>query len=351
MGTWQKGVAVLRVLKSCRLSIDRDGRCGITPGDELTCTIKIVNTGQKTIDSIMLNETLDGDVIYSDDSTSYEVKGSSPTPSPIPITDQPGTGADAFPLGGSGSTLSGLALQRFDELLVSYKMDVKNTTDLSADFNAVLKDTGAVFSGDFEYTAVFESFIEVETGCEPSAAPTTTPYPTKAPIVTPSPTTDAPTQAPTNAPIITPSPTTDAPTQAPIAATEPPTVFVPQFSMAAPSAENTVCRAVTVTATETFELRGYSFYVNSTDCLEVEVLVSIDGGPHVSYCLGYTVGAGPDAETFVPSIYCTMLEVQPGESIDVQINTEPSDQCHDGLEWVMYPPRQMEYTYEYTTCI
>ena len=39
-GTWQKGVAILQVLKTC-VHDDLDDRCDVTPGDRFDCTIKV----------------------------------------------------------------------------------------------------------------------------------------------------------------------------------------------------------------------------------------------------------------------------------------------------------------------
>jgi len=203
----------------------------------------------------------------------------------------------------------------------------------------------------------------------PTSGPTTAPVagtgvptsgPTSGPTTGPVAGTGAPTSGPTSGPTTGPVAGTGAPTlgptsgttTAPIAlqvTTDAPT-SAPSYPAKPPTDDNTICELVNVTAIETFEMRGYSFVIPSTDCLYVEVWLTIDGTNTFKACMGKVVGAGPNTATIVPSTMCSMYSIQAGEEVSVQITTAPTAGCGNYLNYAEWGPMTVAYTIEYLVC-
>ncbi|MCB0048939.1 MAG: DUF11 domain-containing protein, partial [Caldilinea sp.] len=99
VGTTVRSLKSFTVNKSVSLASDNDGNGAITPGDVVTYTIEVKNTGLAPISGVVVSDTLPAQAVYVANSTRYSAPSGSGT-----IAD---AGASAFPLDEGGWSFSG----------------------------------------------------------------------------------------------------------------------------------------------------------------------------------------------------------------------------------------------------
>ena len=146
MGTVVLPLPAVSGEKTCELVADNDGDGKISPGDELRCTIRVTNTGQKEIDSLKFVEDLSN-------LTSY-VEGSMTCCDNTTVPDSPD--GSAFPLDGEGYTTTDMNLEVGGADSFTYNVVVNDLADIPNGLDTII-DTGAIqdpLNNDAEMTSL-----------------------------------------------------------------------------------------------------------------------------------------------------------------------------------------------------
>lgn len=394
MGTNIVPLPFIEALKTCRLHSDNDMDGKISPGDELKCTIRVTNTGQQTVNTLKFTESLDENVTYVPGSTTYNNDPvlDSPTGDPNPLAEDGLlqdnmnlavssdaeisynviVDSDAFLLPGettiedsasiadsSGTELASVETRTAVHLTPSITITKTVTTaEGSCPGVDILESvyTGNIAKWCFSITNNGNTPLGSVNFTDPLLSLQQT-YPGTLPIGGTWDFSHSMTayDNTTNTANVDATPLYSDGTPIPefaetgVSDNDSAQLEALSYPLAQASADNTICHYVNMTATTEIEIRGFQFYVNSTDCLSVVVEAREDGGSWYPMCIAEVIGNGPDNYTTVPSSFCSTVTLNEGANISFRVTTEPSSSCYEG-GYVPYDSLEVKYTYSEMHC-